>query len=142
MEMIKVESSNVVAVGYKKNDLYVDFKSGSYVYFDVPKEIYDGLLKAESKGKYMWAKVRDRYDYARLDNKYQGGNPNTSRSGAEVARRAHNPKAEGSIPSSATKSPIPGGQDIVIEWFDSTMVPINYREVPMDKELKVSRRGA
>ena len=43
MEMIKVESSNVVAVGYKKNDLYVDFKSGSYVYFDVPKEIYDGL---------------------------------------------------------------------------------------------------
>ena len=70
------------------------------------------------------------------------GNPNTSRSGAEVARRAHNPKVEGSIPSSATKSPIPGGQDIVIEWFDSTMVPINYREVPIDKELKVSRRGA
>ena len=70
MEMIKVESSNVVAVGYKKNDLYVDFKSGSYVYFDVPKIIYEGLLKAESKGKYMWAKIRDRYDYARLDNKY------------------------------------------------------------------------
>ena len=70
MEMIKVESSNVVAVGYKKNDLYVDFKSGSYVYFDVPKEIYDGLLKAESKGKYMWTKVRDKYDYARLDIKY------------------------------------------------------------------------
>ena len=35
-------------------------------------------------------------------------------------------------------SPIPGGQDIVIEWFDSTMVPINHREIPMDKELKVS----
>lgn len=66
MEMIKVESSNVVAVGYKTNELYVDFKSGSYIYYDVPKAIYEGLLKAESKGKYMWAKIRDRYDYCKL----------------------------------------------------------------------------
>ena len=27
-------------------------------------------------------------------------------------------------------SPFPGGQDIVIEWFDSTVVPINHREIP------------
>ena len=45
----------------------------------------------------------------------------------------------GSIPTySIFISPIPGGQDVVVEWFDSTMGPINYREVPMDKELKVS----
>lgn len=60
------------------------------------------------------------------------------RGGAEVACEAHNLEVEGSIPSPATKSPIPGGQDNVIEWFDSTMVPINHREIPMDKELKVS----
>ena len=67
MKMIKVVSSNVVAVGYEKNNLYVDYKSGSYVYYNVPKEIYAGLLAADSKGKYMWAKVKGRYDYDRLD---------------------------------------------------------------------------
>ena len=58
-----------------------------------------------------------------------------------VAYKSHKLVVVGSSPSSRTKSPTPGGQDIVIEWFDSTMVPINYREVPMDKELKVSRCG-
>ena len=67
MEMIKVVSSNVVAVGYKDKKLYVDYKSGSYVYENVPEEIYVALLAAESKGKFMWAKVKGRYDYARLD---------------------------------------------------------------------------
>ena len=66
MKKVKVVSSNVVAIGYENNDLYVDFKSGSYVYKDVPEEIYVGLLNAESKGKYMWAHVRDVYSYERL----------------------------------------------------------------------------
>lgn len=68
MKKIQVVSSNVVAVGYENNDLYVDFKSGSYVYKDVPREIYDALLVAESKGKFMWAYIKDRYDYVRLED--------------------------------------------------------------------------
>lgn len=68
MKKVQVVSSNVVAIGYKDNDLYVDFKSGSYVYKDVPKEIYNALLAAESKGKFMWAHIRDRYDYVRLED--------------------------------------------------------------------------
>lgn len=67
MEKVKVISSNVVAIGYENNRLFIDYKSGSYVYENVPKEIYDGLLKADSKGKYMHQKVKGRYDYARLD---------------------------------------------------------------------------
>lgn len=66
MEMIKVISSNVVAVGYDENDLYVDYKSGSYVYRDVPKDIYKELLNAESKGKYIWAKVRGQYECMKI----------------------------------------------------------------------------
>ena len=69
MKKVKVISSNVVAVGYENNNLYVDYKSGSYVYENVPEEIYAALLAAESKGKFMWAKVKGRYDYYRLDNK-------------------------------------------------------------------------
>lgn len=66
MEMIKVVSSNVVAVGYQGNDLYVDYKSGSYLYKDVPKKVYDGLVNAESKGKYMHANVKGKYEYLRI----------------------------------------------------------------------------
>lgn len=66
MEMVKVVSSNVAAVGYEGKDMYVDFKNGSYVYNGVPKKVYDGLLKAESKGKYMWAEVKGKYPYKRL----------------------------------------------------------------------------
>ena len=67
MKMIKVVSSNVVAIGYENNQLFVDYKSGSYVYDNVPEEIFAGLLAAESKGKYMWAKVKGKYDYYKLE---------------------------------------------------------------------------
>ena len=66
MEMVKVVSSNVAAVGYEGKDMYVDYKNGSYVYKNVPKKVYDDLLKAESKGKYMWAYVKGKYEYKRL----------------------------------------------------------------------------
>ena len=65
-KMIKVESSNVVAIGYKDNKLYVDFKTGSYVYYDVPQPVYDEFVKAESKGKYVWSHLRGNYAYERL----------------------------------------------------------------------------
>ena len=61
--MVPVKSSNVIAVGYKSNKMYVEFASGHYEYDDVPKEVYDGFLASESKGKYMWANVRGKYEY-------------------------------------------------------------------------------
>ena len=61
MEMIKVVSSNVRAVGYYDNDLYVDYDSGTYVYYEVPEAIYASLLKAESKGKFMHAEVKGKF---------------------------------------------------------------------------------
>lgn len=36
---------------------------GPYTYYDVPDEIYFGLLEAESKGRYFAAHIRDRFDY-------------------------------------------------------------------------------
>ena len=67
MKMVEVISSNVVAVGYENNQLFVNYKSGSYVYENVPEEVFAGLLAAESKGKYMHAKVKGRYNYCRLE---------------------------------------------------------------------------
>ena len=67
VEMKCVNSSNVVAVGYDKQKLYVEYRRGTYVYKDVPKEKYDALLKAESKGKYVCANIKRTDDVERVE---------------------------------------------------------------------------
>jgi len=55
-EMKPVKSSNVDSVGYKpgSRELYVRFKGGkSYVYSEVPGNIYVELVGAPSVGKYL-----------------------------------------------------------------------------------------
>ena len=69
MKMISVISSNVVAVGYKdqNQELFVTFKNGSYVYTEVPKAEFEGLLNASSKGKYIHQYIKGYYPYSRID---------------------------------------------------------------------------
>ena len=66
MELVTVESSMIHAIGYDKAKriLEIVFNTGSaYQYGDVPPEEYEGLLKAESKGRYFLANIRDVYEY-------------------------------------------------------------------------------
>jgi hypothetical protein len=67
MKLTTVESSMIHAVGYDAaaHELEVVFNSGRiYRYQDVPQTVYDELLVAESKGRYMLANVIDVYsDY-------------------------------------------------------------------------------
>lgn len=68
--MTKVESSNVAAIGYDAaaQHLYVEYiKSGTYRYSNVPAEIYNDWMAAESKGKFFHEKVKGRYDYALIE---------------------------------------------------------------------------
>ena len=67
MKMIKVESSNIEAIGWENKQLNITFNSGStYVYLDVPEKIFDDMLEAESVGKYFHANIRGVYDYDQL----------------------------------------------------------------------------
>ncbi len=69
MQLTTVESSMIHAVGYdeKTQTLEVVFNSGRvYQYLEVPKEVYEGLLAADSKGSYMLANVIDLYDYEQI----------------------------------------------------------------------------
>lgn len=74
-EMIPVESSNLESVGYDDESqmMYVHFLAKRtwprtlYVYFDVPLEVYEGLLAADSHGQYFNAYVRNVYQYERLE---------------------------------------------------------------------------
>ncbi len=69
MQLVTVESSMIHAVGYdaERRILEVVFNTGrTYQYFDVPPEEYEGLLNADSKGRYFLANIRDVYAYSQV----------------------------------------------------------------------------
>lgn len=47
-------------------ELTVDFHgTGRYIYNGVPKEVYDGLSLASSKGSYLHKNIKGRFNYSR-----------------------------------------------------------------------------
>lgn len=70
MERQYVSSSNIASIGYDANNmvLEVEFLNGSiYQYYDVPQIIYDGLMAADSHGKYLAAYIKKGgYRYTRI----------------------------------------------------------------------------
>ena len=64
MEFIEVESSNIGAVKYEGNTLYVRFKTGAvYSYDGVSEELYKQLLNAPSIGKFFAANIKNAYSF-------------------------------------------------------------------------------
>lgn len=67
---MKVKTSRAVSeITYQERtrNLYVHFTDGtSYVYRDVPKDVYERFLEAQSKGRYYNAEVRDKFFYDEL----------------------------------------------------------------------------
>ncbi len=64
MEMVNVISSNIEKIGYDENTalLVIQFKDGSaYEYYEVPQYEYDGLIGAESHGKYAHQNIYKKY---------------------------------------------------------------------------------
>lgn len=64
MKMIPVESSNIQSIGWEDMELYITFNSAiTYVYYDVPEEVFEEMLDAPSQGKYFHANIKGKYDY-------------------------------------------------------------------------------
>jgi hypothetical protein len=64
-----VESSNIKSIGYDTENkiLAVEFKHGGiYQYFDVPENIYEEFMNADSHGKYFSENIRNDNDYRKL----------------------------------------------------------------------------
>lgn len=56
-------------MGYAAGDmiLEIEFRSGAtYRYSGVPSHVYERLMAAESKGRFINANIRDRYPYVRV----------------------------------------------------------------------------
>jgi hypothetical protein len=69
MKKQEVESSVIGAVGYTRV-LEIEFESGRiYQYFDVPEEVFEGMLSSDSKGRYFNTHVRGKYDFQEIELK-------------------------------------------------------------------------
>jgi KTSC domain len=69
MKRLPVESSNLASVGYdqKEQILEIEFNHGGiYQYFDVPVEEYEGLMSADSHGRYFVHNIKDAYEFDRI----------------------------------------------------------------------------
>jgi hypothetical protein len=63
------DSSNLASVGYDAENkiLEIEFNHGGvYQYFDVPKDVYNELMEADSHGKYFVHNVKDNFEYKRI----------------------------------------------------------------------------
>lgn len=68
MNLIRVNSSNLVAVGYDASSrtLRIQFNSGLYDYYDVPESIYEGLMSAPSHGQYHARYIKNSFRYRKI----------------------------------------------------------------------------
>ncbi len=68
MQRQNVSSSTIVSVGYDELALIleIEFKSGVYQYFEVPKSVYLALMSASSLGTYHAQYIKDVYTYRRI----------------------------------------------------------------------------
>lgn len=65
-----VDSTNLEWISYDEDEekLYIQFRSGGlYEYDNVPQKVFDGLLKAGSKGRYHAIKIKWEYPYKKLN---------------------------------------------------------------------------
>jgi hypothetical protein len=70
MKLETVESDVIHAIGYDDdvNVLEIIFNTGQiYQYRNVPREVFEQLLRAESKGSYFQNNIRDEFEYWQWD---------------------------------------------------------------------------
>lgn len=70
MTLETVESDVIHAIGYDDDVhvLEIIFNSGQiYQYRNVPREVYEELMRAESKGNYFQNNIRDEFEYWQWD---------------------------------------------------------------------------
>ncbi len=70
MERVNVVSTNIRSIGYDASTmiLEVEFNNGTvYQYYDVPEDLYEGIMTAESHGKFLASYIKKGgYHYAQV----------------------------------------------------------------------------
>ena len=69
MKRQPVTSSNIASIGYDETSqtLEIEFLNGGvYQYFDVPNNIYVGIMGADSHGQYLAQNIKGYYRYSKV----------------------------------------------------------------------------
>jgi hypothetical protein len=69
MHRTPVSSSSIASVGYRPSSrtLELEYRGGGvYQYLDVPPREYDSLMRVDSKGRFVNARIKGRYRYRRV----------------------------------------------------------------------------
>ena len=62
-----VESSNIKHIGHEHDVLYIKFKSGDvYSYDEVPPEVYEQLVTAESVGQAFHKLIKNVFNHSKV----------------------------------------------------------------------------
>lgn len=67
VEMIKVDSSNIVSVGWNSDLLFIEYPVGIYIYKNVSKALFENLLNSKSKGKFVNENIKGRFTYTKKE---------------------------------------------------------------------------
>jgi hypothetical protein len=82
MARVELQSTSLNAATYQDHDgavLELEFRSGAiYRYLGVPEPVYQGLLSAESKGRYFNQHIRNRFPYTKIGRKPGGPTPESA----------------------------------------------------------------
>ncbi len=67
MQMVPINSMDILSFGYKDLTLHIRFSSGElYAYYNVPASIYNGFKSASSHSKYFHTNIKGRYADTRI----------------------------------------------------------------------------
>lgn len=69
MKRQSVESSNIASIGYDAENeiLEIEFNHGGvYQYIDVPENVYEELMNADSHGRYFVHNIKDDYEFQKM----------------------------------------------------------------------------
>lgn len=68
MQRTSVKSSNIASIGYEDSVLEIEFHSEKsvYQYFQVPEQKYNGIMDAQSHGKYFNENIKGIYNHKKI----------------------------------------------------------------------------
>ena len=70
MNRISVTSHNIYSIGYDSNSKVLEIEFDTYAvyrYYEVPEDVYEELMAAESKGSFLHKKIKGVYRYEQVD---------------------------------------------------------------------------